>query len=74
MTNDTLFPLAVTREAIEACGSGVTPVGNPNRAQIELRPMDLDALLAPDYPARGVGLRRVAGSGSDLRRLIRRRG
>lgn len=42
---------AATRQG----SSGGTPrVMSPQRHQVELRPVDLDALLAPDHPARAV--------------------
>ena len=53
--DETLFPLVESDAKIEP-----TPVKGkprlvlPNRAQIELRPLDLDSLLPPDHPARGV--------------------
>lgn len=36
------------------CGQAPARVMSPQRHQVELRPVDLDALLAPDHPARTV--------------------
>lgn len=53
--SDTLFPIPESESKI-----AVSPVKGkprlivPNRAQIELRPVDLESLLATDHPARGV--------------------
>ena len=53
--SETLFPIAEPESQI-----GASPVKGkprllvPNRAQIELRPLDLDSLLPADHPARGV--------------------
>ncbi|MGH7393669.1 MAG: IS1182 family transposase [Candidatus Rokuibacteriota bacterium] len=52
---DTLFDLgelASPFERVEA--GGAARVVSPNRAQIELRPVDLESLLAEDHPARAV--------------------
>ena len=53
--SETLFPIPAAAGKIER-----TPVPGrprlvlPNRGQVELRPMDLESLLAPDHPARAV--------------------
>lgn len=52
---DTLFPIP----ALEVRGELPKPVGAPrlvlpNRAQMELRPVDLESLLPPDHAARAV--------------------
>lgn len=51
MTNDTLFPVAPVDAPVEE--ARLEPrLLRPNRAQMELRPVDLDALLSPDHRAR----------------------
>lgn len=53
--DETLFPLVESNAKIEpAPVKGKPRLVLPNRAQIELRPVDLDSLLALDHPARGV--------------------
>lgn len=58
--SETLFPFVESDAKIEPTSIEPAPVKGkprlvlPNRSQIELRPLDLDSLLAPDHPARGV--------------------
>jgi transposase len=53
--SDTLFPIPESESKIAASPvKGKPRLVVPNRAQIELRPVDLESLLAPDHPARGV--------------------
>jgi transposase len=53
--DETLFPLVESDAKLEpAPVKGKPRLVLPNRAQIELRPVDLDSLLALDHPARGV--------------------
>ena len=54
--SETLFPIGEPKTRIEP----TTPVKGkprllvPNRSQIELRPVDLESLVAPDHPVRAV--------------------
>ena len=51
----TLFPIPESESKIAASPvKGKPRLIVPNRAQIELRPVDLESLLATDHPARGV--------------------
>lgn len=53
--SETLFPIAEPESQIEASPvKGKPRLLVPNRAQIELRPVDLDSLLPANHPARGV--------------------
>jgi transposase len=53
--NETLFPIPDPEEKIEpAPVKGAPRLVLPNRAQMELRAVDLESLLPPDHPARGV--------------------
>lgn len=53
--SDTLFPIPESASKIAASPvKGKPRLIVPNRAQIELRPVDLESLLATDHPARGV--------------------
>jgi len=53
--SDTLFPIPESESKIAASPvKGKPRLVVPNRAQIELRPVDLESLLATDHPARGV--------------------
>lgn len=53
--SETLFPVPEAVEKTErAAVPGRPRLVLPNRAQVELRPMDLESLLAPDHPARAV--------------------
>jgi transposase len=53
--SDTLFPIPEPEPKIAASGAKGKPrLVVPNRSQIELRPVDLESLLAMDHPARGV--------------------
>ena len=54
MRDDALFPLSPpVKVADESADSGAEPrLQRPNRAQLELRSVDLDGLLAPDHRAR----------------------
>lgn len=53
--SDTLFPIPESESKIAASPvKGKPRLIVPNRAQIELRPVDLESLLATDHPARGV--------------------
>ena len=56
MENETLFPLppAPSKPSKAAALGGTPRVVSPNRGQIELRPMDLEALLPAEHPARAV--------------------
>lgn len=55
MANDTLFPVPPSSEKRSNPEvMGPPRLVSPNRGQIELRPMDLEALLAADHPARAV--------------------
>lgn len=45
---------AVEPSAARSVGGGAPRVMSPQRDQIELRPVDLESLLAPDHPARTV--------------------
>lgn len=53
---DTLFPLPAPESAGAALPSpkGAPRLVGPNRAQMELRAVDLESLLPPDHPARAV--------------------
>ncbi len=53
--SETLFPFVEPEEKAEPSPvKGKPRLVVPNRAQIELRPMDLESLLPPDHPARAV--------------------
>jgi len=52
--SETLFPLPEPEAKIESSVKGTPRLVFPNRAQVELRPLDLESLLAPDHPARAV--------------------
>src|SRR4051812_13595704 len=53
--SDTLFSIPESESKIAASPvKGKPRLVVPNRAQIELRPVDLESLLATDHPARGV--------------------
>ena len=53
--SETLFPIPEPESQIEASPvKGKPRLLVPNRAQIELRPVDLDSLLPANHPARGV--------------------
>src|SRR5712691_9763333 len=52
--NDTLFPLPDANEPHGEAGNAEPRVQRPNRTQLELRPVDLEALLAADHRARVV--------------------
>lgn len=53
--SETLFPLPDPEASVEAPKvTGVPRLVTPNRAQVELRPLDLESLLPPDHPARAV--------------------
>jgi hypothetical protein len=53
--SDTLFPIPESESKIAGSPvKGKPRLVVPNRAQIELRPVDLESLLATDHPARGV--------------------
>lgn len=53
--SETLFPLPNPEASVEPPkAKGVARLVMPNRAQVELRPLDLESLLAPDHPARAV--------------------
>jgi len=52
---DTLFDLGEAASAVERVeAGGAARVVSPNRAQFELRPVDLESLLPEDHPARAV--------------------
>lgn len=50
--SETLFPIPEPEAKIESPVGGTPRLVFPNRAQVELRPLDLESLLAPDHPAR----------------------
>jgi len=55
--SDTLFPLpepAAKEKAESSSAKGKPRLVLPNRAQVELRPIDLESLLSADHPARAV--------------------
>src|SRR5215211_6023733 len=55
--SETLFPIPTPEAEAKPEASAVKRKPRlmlPNRAQVELRPMDLESLLAPDHPARAV--------------------
>ena len=52
--NDTLFPLPDANAPHVEPGTGEPRVQRPNRTQLELRPVDLEALLPADHRARVV--------------------
>ncbi len=53
--NDTLFPLPSADAPRDEAVVKATPrLQQPNRAQVELRPVDLEGLLPPDHRARVV--------------------
>lgn len=52
--NDTLFPLPDANEPHGEAGNAEPRVQRPNRTQLELRPVDLEARLAADHRARVV--------------------
>lgn len=52
--SEALFPLPEPEAKIESPVQGTPRLVFPNRAQVELRPLDLESLLAPDHPARAV--------------------
>ena len=54
MTTDTLFPLPEGNEDPVAAVNTEPRVQRPNRTQLELRPVDLEALLPADHRARVV--------------------
>ena len=52
---DTLFPMHEPEvSAAPPSAKGAPRLIGPNRAQMELRTVDLESLLAPDHPARAV--------------------
>jgi transposase len=52
--SETLFPIPEPQAKIEPPAGGVPRLVFANRAQVELRPLDLESLLGPDHPARAV--------------------
>ena len=52
--NDTLFPLPDAQNPDSEAENAEPRVQRPNRTQLELRPIDLEALLADDHRARVV--------------------
>lgn len=52
--SETLFPIPEPEAKIKPPVKGTPRLVFPNRAQVELRPLDLESLLAPDHPARAV--------------------
>jgi transposase len=52
MSGDGLFPDLPVEAKAEAAKSGVPRLREPVRDQIELRPVDIDALIGPDHTAR----------------------
>src|SRR5919198_892812 len=52
MTSAGLFGDLPQSDAVEAQGAGAPRLRGPVRDQIELRPVDLDALIGPEHPAR----------------------
>lgn len=50
--SNTLFPLPPTETPRDAAVTSLPRVERPNRAQLELRSVDLDGLLPPDHRAR----------------------
>jgi len=52
--NDPLFPLPDATEPPVARVNAEPRVQRPNRTQLPLRPIDLEALLPPDHRARVV--------------------
>jgi transposase len=52
MSGEELFPDLPVEAKAEAAGVGAPRLREPVRNQIELRPVDLDALIAPDHIAR----------------------
>lgn len=55
MNSETLFSLpATTERPSKATQTGAPRLQRPNRQQLELRPSDLDGLIAPDHPVRVV--------------------
>lgn len=52
--SDTLFPLPEPDAKIESPIKGTPRLVFPNRAQVQLRPLDLESLLPPDHSARAV--------------------
>lgn len=53
--SDTLFPIPAPEASAEpAKAKGMPRLVVPNRAQMELRPVDLESLLPPDHSARAV--------------------
>jgi transposase len=54
--SDTLFPMPETslQPSESPAVKGAPRFISPNRAQVELRAVDLESLLAPDHPARAV--------------------
>ena len=52
MTSAGLFGDLPQSDAVEAQGAGAPRLREPVRDQIELRPVDLDALIGPEHPAR----------------------
>ena len=52
--SETLFPIPEPEAKIKSPVTGKPRLVFPNRAQVELRPLDLESLLAPDHSARAV--------------------
>jgi transposase len=52
--SETLFPIPEPEAKLEAPVGGTPRLVYANRSQVELRPLDLESLLAPDHPARAV--------------------
>lgn len=53
--SETLFPISESESSSEApAAKGAPRLLVPNRAQMELRPVDLESLLPPDHAARAV--------------------
>jgi transposase len=52
--SETLFPMPAPEAKMESPVNGKPRLVFANRAQVELRPVDLESLLAPDHPARAV--------------------
>src|SRR5688572_16690684 len=52
MGGEELFPDLPVDRKTEALGAGAPRLREPVRDQVELRPVDLDALIAPDHIAR----------------------
>jgi transposase len=73
MTSAGLFGNLPQSDSVEAPGTGAARLREPVRDQIELRPVDLDALIGPEHPVRVIWDYVQRLDLSDLEEVVRAR-